>query len=233
MSDSWSGCVPWGIRSPKEMPGIFEREWMPQGACPRARSAYADPGSRSSVVRSCSQLIPRTRCSSSTSGMKTYVAPGDTVGRSDAVAVVHEDVGEARNEIPGPVGEQKRRAGCGREHPRFRRLGHPRSNEAMEARDSRAVASSRGGFPSLCGSLVGSVGAATDSVARPLATHSVAPRRATSAASATARSEVSTRKGPARPPQLASQVGSHASTIAKAATPITAPATRLRPFLKP
>jgi len=34
LSDSWSGCVPWGIRSPKEMPGIFEREWMPQGACP-------------------------------------------------------------------------------------------------------------------------------------------------------------------------------------------------------
>ena len=34
MSDSWSGCVPWGIGSPKEMPSVFEREWMPQGACP-------------------------------------------------------------------------------------------------------------------------------------------------------------------------------------------------------
>jgi hypothetical protein len=33
LSDSWSGCVPWGIRSPKEMPGIFERERMRQGAC--------------------------------------------------------------------------------------------------------------------------------------------------------------------------------------------------------
>src|SRR5690606_29090182 len=32
-SDSWSGWVPWGIREPKEMPSIFEREWMLQGAC--------------------------------------------------------------------------------------------------------------------------------------------------------------------------------------------------------